>query len=62
MPASAVALGWVADRPGVTAVIAGARTAAQVRDNVQASRLSGHDKVWAVVDKAIQRHGPPPAD
>lgn len=59
VPATAVALGWVADQPGVTAVIAGARTAAQVRDNVQASRLVGHDKVWRVVEQAVARHRAP---
>lgn len=60
VPASAVALGWVASRPGVTAVIAGARTAAQVKENVRAAALLDHPRVWEVVDKAVSRHGPPP--
>jgi len=57
---SAVALGWVASRPGVTAVIAGARTAAQVRENARTSDLVDHPKVWQVVDKIVSRWGPPP--
>ena len=58
--AAAVALGWVASRPGVTAVIAGARTAAQVKENVRAAALLDRPQLWQVVDKAIHRHGAPP--
>ena len=34
MPMSQVALAWVADRPAVTSVILGARTVAQLDDNL----------------------------
>lgn len=56
--ASAVALGWVARQPAVTAVIAGARTAAQVKENVRAAALVEKVKVWEVVDQVRGRHPP----
>ena len=39
MPTSRVALAWVADRPAVTSVILGARTVAQLDDNLAAAGL-----------------------
>jgi aryl-alcohol dehydrogenase-like predicted oxidoreductase len=39
-PTAAVALRWVIDQPGVTAVIPGARTVEQVRGNVAAASLA----------------------
>ncbi|NOY27015.1 MAG: aldo/keto reductase [Oligoflexia bacterium] len=58
--ASAVALGWVASRPGITAVIAGARTADQVRQNARAQALLDRARIWDVVERAMVRHGAPP--
>lgn len=55
--AAAVALGWAASRPGVTAVIAGMRTPAQVADNLAAARLLSRHKLWSVVDRIVARHG-----
>jgi aryl-alcohol dehydrogenase-like predicted oxidoreductase len=39
VPMSRVALAWVADRPAVTSVILGARTVAQLDDNLEAAGL-----------------------
>mgnify|MGYP000747590192 CR=1 FL=1 len=39
VPTSAVAIGWVAAQPGVTAVIAGAKRPEQVEQNVRAAEL-----------------------
>ncbi len=39
VPMSRVALAWVADRPAVTSVIVGARTVAQLDDNLAAAGL-----------------------
>ncbi len=58
--AAAVALGWVASRPGVTAVIAGARSPEQVRANAKAARVVDNPRVWQVVDRVLDMHGPPP--
>lgn len=60
VPTSAVAIGWVASRPGVTAVIAGAKGAEQVAENVQADRLLDHRKLWDVVDRLAAVHGGTP--
>jgi aryl-alcohol dehydrogenase-like predicted oxidoreductase len=59
-PTAAVAIGWVASRPGVTAVIAGAKTAAQVEQNVQAAALVDRAKLWEVVDRVAATHGGTP--
>jgi len=52
------ALRWALQQPGVTTVIAGARTAAQVEDNagVSGGRISAEDlaKVDAIVDKHVK--------
>jgi aryl-alcohol dehydrogenase-like predicted oxidoreductase len=52
------ALRWALQQPGVTAVIAGARTAAQVEDNAGVSgwRISAEDlaEVDAIVDKHVK--------
>ncbi|MCB9744446.1 MAG: aldo/keto reductase [Alphaproteobacteria bacterium] len=57
VPTSALAIGWVLDRPGVTAAIVGAKRAAQVRENVQAVRLLGRSRVWSVVERIVGAHG-----
>ncbi len=55
--AAAIALGWVASRPGITAVIAGMRTEAQVREDLAAARLLERAKLWEVVERVAERHG-----
>ncbi len=57
VPTSAVAIGWVASRPGVTAVIAGAKRPEQVEQNVRAAEIVDRAKVWDVVDRIASRHG-----
>jgi aryl-alcohol dehydrogenase-like predicted oxidoreductase len=52
MPMSRVALAWVADRPAVTSVILGARTVAQLDDNLAAADLHLSDKETEVLDEA----------
>ena len=44
VPMSRVALAWVADRPAVTSVILGARTVAQLDDNLDAAGMHLSDK------------------
>lgn len=60
VPTAALAIGWVASRPGVTAVLAGAKGPEQVRQNAQAARLVDQAKVWAVVDRIAALHGGTP--
>jgi aryl-alcohol dehydrogenase-like predicted oxidoreductase len=57
VPTAAVAVGWVASRPGVTSVICGAKGPEQVREHVQAARLVDHPKVWSIVDQIAAKHG-----
>ena len=57
VPTAAVAIGWVASRPGVTAVIAGAKRPEQVEQNVRAAEIVDRAKVWEVVDAIAARHG-----
>ncbi len=57
VPTSAVAIGWVASRPGVTGVIAGAKRPAQVEQNVRAAEIVDKVKVWDIVDRLSARHG-----
>ncbi|MEZ4428379.1 MAG: aldo/keto reductase [Nannocystaceae bacterium] len=45
-PPAAVAIGWVCAQPGVSVAIAGAKTARQVAQNVQAAELVTRRKVW----------------
>jgi aryl-alcohol dehydrogenase-like predicted oxidoreductase len=54
-----VALAWLADRPAVTAVILGARTTAQLEDNLQAADLSLGEEHVKLLDAASD---PEPAD
>ncbi|MFJ3194870.1 aldo/keto reductase [Streptomyces griseoviridis] len=46
-----VALSWIADRPGVTAPIFGARTLAQLHDSVAAADLTLDDEAAAALEK-----------
>ncbi len=52
VPMSRVALAWVADRPAVTSVILGARTLAQLEDNLGAAGLHLSDKETALLTDA----------
>jgi aryl-alcohol dehydrogenase-like predicted oxidoreductase len=52
VPMSQVALAWVADRPAVTSVILGARTMAQLEDNLGAAHLHLSDKETALLTEA----------
>jgi aryl-alcohol dehydrogenase-like predicted oxidoreductase len=54
-----VALSWLADRPAVTSVILGARTAEQLEDNLLAADLHLSDEHAALLDAASD---PEPAD
>lgn len=60
VPTAAVAIGWVASRPGVTSVIAGAKRPEQVEQNVRAASLTGQRKLWEVVDRIAAVHGGTP--
>lgn len=60
VPTAAVAIGWVASRPGITSVIAGAKTAEQVEQNVLAAEIADKAKVWQVVDQIAAAHGGTP--
>ncbi len=57
---AAIAAGWAAQRPGITAAIVGARRPEQIREVARAGALVERPKVWAVVDQAVSRHGRPP--
>lgn len=57
VPTAAVAIGWVASRPGVTAVIAGAKRPEQVEQNVRAAEIVDKAKVWDVVERIAALHG-----
>ncbi|MCB9662765.1 MAG: aldo/keto reductase [Alphaproteobacteria bacterium] len=60
VPTAAVAIGWVAAQPGITAVIAGAKGPEQVQQNAQAARLVGQQKLWDVVGRIAAVHGGTP--
>lgn len=56
VPTSALAIGWVAARPGVTAVIAGAKTPEQVQENVRAAEIVDHSALWNALQPIADRH------
>jgi len=56
LPVSAVPLGWAPHQPGITHVIAGARSAEQVRANAQGACVTAH--AASVVSRIAQLHGP----
>ena len=53
-PMGRVALAWLLTRPGVTAVIAGGRSADQARDNAAAGDLKLHDDTIALLTAATE--------
>lgn len=60
VPTAAIAIGWVASRPGVTSVIAGAKGPEQVEQNVRAAALLDQPRLWDVVDRIAAVHGGTP--
>ncbi|MFD2135818.1 aldo/keto reductase [Novosphingobium resinovorum] len=54
---SQVALSWIADRPGVTAPIFGARNMAQLKDSIAAAELTLDDAASAALE-AVSRPTP----
>ena len=51
MPVATLAVAWVCAQPGITAAIAGAKTAQQLRENASAFALLEHDKLWEAMQK-----------
>ncbi|MCB9682729.1 MAG: aldo/keto reductase [Alphaproteobacteria bacterium] len=60
VPTAAVAIGWAAAQPGITAVIAGAKGPEQVAQNAQAATLVGQGRLWDVVGRVAAVHGGTP--
>lgn len=60
VPTAAVAIGWVASRPGITSVIVGAKGPEQVEQNVLAAELVDRTKVWEIIDRVAATHGGTP--
>lgn len=56
VPTSALAIAWVASRPGVHAAIAGAKTAEQIRENAMASRLVDRVELWEALEPLVSRY------
>ncbi len=57
VPPSALALAWVAHRPGVTATLFGAKRAAQVEQNLAAQRVlrGASARAWTLIDAIADR-------
>ncbi len=53
VPTSALAVGWVLQRPGITAAVVGAKTPAQVEANVRAAALVDQPRLWQTVDRLL---------
>jgi aryl-alcohol dehydrogenase-like predicted oxidoreductase len=53
-----VALAWVRDRPGVTAPIVGARTAAQLRESLTVEDKELPPEILAALDDVSEVHAP----
>lgn len=54
VPVAALALAWVARQPGITAVIAGAKSSEQVQVNVLAMAVLARDDVpWPEIDRIV---------
>lgn len=60
VPTAAVAIAWAGSQPGITSVIAGAKTPEQVAQNAMAARLFGNEKLSAIVSKIAAVHGGTP--
>jgi aryl-alcohol dehydrogenase-like predicted oxidoreductase len=57
VPLPALATGWVLARPGVSAVIVGARRPEQIEQTARAAELRSRGKLWSVVDRVAAVHG-----
>lgn len=51
MPVSTLAVAWVCAQPGITAAIAGAKTARQIRENASAFAVLDHTRLWEAMQK-----------
>jgi aryl-alcohol dehydrogenase (NADP+) len=58
-PAAQAALAWLADRPGVTAPIVGARTVAQLRETLGAAALHLDAAATTALDDVSAPDTPP---
>lgn len=56
VPTSALAIAWVASRPGVSAALAGAKTAEQVRENAIAAELVDQAQLWEALKPVVERY------
>jgi aryl-alcohol dehydrogenase-like predicted oxidoreductase len=56
VPLAALAIGWVGSRPGVTSVIAGAKTPAQVTENARAAAMMDNAAFWAAIDRGVNSY------
>ena len=54
VPTSALAIGWVLQRPGITAAVVGAKTPAQVEANRRAATLLEQPRLWAAVERLLE--------
>ena len=57
LPAAAIAIGWVAAQPGVTAVIAGAKSPKHIEQNVLAHRVIDQERLLTVIGKVASLRG-----
>lgn len=53
VPVAALALGWVLRQPGLTSVIAGAKTAAQVHEHARVLDVLEDEAIWPEVDRIV---------
>jgi aryl-alcohol dehydrogenase-like predicted oxidoreductase len=60
VPLAALATGWVASRPGITSVIAGAKRPEQIRESALGARLADHAQLFAAVDRRLEAAGRQP--
>ena len=51
VPTAALALAWVARRPGVTCALVGMKGPEQVAANLQATRLLRAERIWPVIER-----------
>ncbi len=53
---AALAIAWVIQQQGITAAVFGAKRAEQVRQNVDAVRLVGHQKLWDFMKNVVNSY------
>ena len=59
-PLPTLAVAWALRRPGVSAVIVGARSPEQIVQTAAAAQLMGRPALWRLVDKVAAQHAGPP--